>query len=90
MKKEPVWRTVQFFVSLTGGISEVQVDGAGELRCSCKGFNVRSRCKHADEIGPFPENLVLKSTPKEEAVDPDLDPEGFRELVIRYGKPKVG
>jgi hypothetical protein len=90
MKHEQVWTTVQFFVSLTGGISEVQLDGTGNIRCSCKGFNSRSRCAHISKVGPSPENTVLRSAPKEELVDPYLDPEGFRNLVIRYGKPKVG
>jgi hypothetical protein len=85
-----VWRTVQFFISITNGISEVQVDGAGNVRCSCNVFNFRSRCKHTAEIKAFPENTVIKEVPKTEAVDPVKSPEKFRDLVLRYGRVKIG
>lgn len=82
------WKTVQFFISLSTGVSEVQVNDEGKMRCSCNGFSLRSKCKHTTQVEPLIEKAIKKAASKEELVD--QSPDKFRDLVLRYGQVKVG
>lgn len=103
------WRTVQIFLVEDGPrkdlnesyvgtdiyVCEVEIDtdNKDNLRCNCKGFENRSRCKHTIFVknsikangGNF--NLVvpeeLDSEKIEEALDDSLL---FRQLIINYAK----
>jgi hypothetical protein len=83
------WRTVQFFISLSTGVSEVQINDEGKMRCSCNGFSLRSKCKHTVQVEPLVEKSIKRSASKSE-LDESKSPDKFRELVLRYGQVKVG
>lgn len=83
------WKTVQFFISLSTGVSEVQINDEGKMRCSCNGFNLRSKCKHTTQVEPLVEKSIKKAASKEELVAAK-SPDEFRDLVLRYGQVKVG
>lgn len=82
------WKTVQFFISLSTGVSEVQVNDEGKMRCSCTGFSLRAKCKHTTQVEPLIEKVIKKAASKEELVD--QSPDKFRDLVLRYGQVKIG
>ena len=84
------WRTVQFFISLSTGVSEVQINEEGKMRCSCNGFNLRSKCKHTIQVEPLVEKEIKRSASKSEVADSSKSPDKFRDLVLRYGQVKVG
>ena len=83
------WRTVQFFISLSTGVSEVQLNEEGKMRCSCNGFNLRAKCKHTTQVEPLVEKEIKRSASKSEIAD-SSSPDKFRDLVLRYGQVKVG
>jgi len=83
------WKTVQFFISLSTGVSEVQINDEGKMRCSCNGFNLRSKCKHTTQVEPLVEKSIKRSASKAE-LDESKSPDKFRDLVLRYGQVKVG
>jgi hypothetical protein len=84
------WKTIKFFLS-DDGVDEVEASTAKELRCSCKGFKARSKCKHTEwcsqslKDGIFPVE-ISKYAPKEAIEEAKHSHDAFRKLLIRWGK----
>lgn len=90
------WQITQLFLSETG-VHEVYVHmDSKKLKCNCEGFIARSNCKHArfvaDRIksnhGTYPVEVSNKA-PHSEGAMASLDPELFRDFLIKYGKIQV-
>jgi len=90
------WQTTQLFLSATG-VFEVQINlDTQKLRCNCQGSNVRSYCKHMAFVskrmdrngGVYPVEISKKAK-IEDATIANLDPEAFREFLVKYGKIEV-
>ncbi len=90
------WQVSQLFLSDTG-VHEVDIETSSlKLRCNCPGFRNRSSCKHirfvkermAENDGVYPTQISTKA-PVHEANLAVKSPEGFRQLLINYGKIEV-
>jgi hypothetical protein len=90
------WQTTQLFLSTTG-VHEVQINLDNQkLRCNCQGASSRSYCKHMVFVdkrmerngGVYPVE-ISKNAKMEDAAIANLDPEAFREFLVRYGKIEV-
>lgn len=87
------WKTIKFFLSLDG-VDEVQASTSKELRCSCNGFKLRSKCKHTEwcsrslKDGIFPVE-ISKYAPRDAVEAAKESHDAFRQLLIRWGKVEI-
>lgn len=98
-KSESNWRTVQAYLSTGSEPAIFEVDFhtvEGTVRCSCPGFRVRKRCKHAAEVsdvieqnnGEYPLELARTVT-REQEREALRDARTWRTLVLRHAQPRV-
>ena len=96
-----VLRAVQFFLSHDMGaptavISEVSVDQAGDIFCSCLVFTSRGKCDHSKLVrariesnnGRYPLE-ISKRAPKESIEEAETSPTAYRNLIINFGHVEV-
>jgi hypothetical protein len=92
------WRTVQFFISLEDGVSEVSIDALNprKVRCSCRNFSRTARCKHTkfvkdkmDENDGHFSVHIPSDVSDEEGIAAIMKPDTFREFILKYGSPEV-
>lgn len=90
------WQTTQLFLSATG-VHEVEMNlDTQKLRCNCQGANARSNCKHMLFVhmrmerngGTYPVEISKKAKIADATVA-NLDPDAFRDFLIKYGKIEV-
>lgn len=95
-EKTMSWQTTQLFLSQSG-VQEVQINlDSQKLRCTCDGSNTRGVCKHTVFVakrmelngGIYPVE-ISKRAKIEDATTANLDPEAFREFLVKYGKIEV-
>ena len=87
------WQTTQLFLS-SNGVHEVQINlNNQKLRCTCDGAGLRGACKHTVFVqkrmernnGVYPTE-ISKNADLDAATALSLDPEAFRDFLVKYGK----
>jgi hypothetical protein len=75
---------------------QTDVDNPSKLRCNCRVFNDKGRCNHirfVKERSKLHEGeyviRVAQNADEDDALELLDTPEGFREFLLRYGKPEV-
>jgi hypothetical protein len=93
-------KLVQIFLSKASSpgpsVFEVHTNKAGDLTCTCPGFNGRRSCKHTKFVterfesndGVYPMEISKHAT-EEEIEAAQENPELFRKFILKHGKIEV-